>query len=436
MLKLERASWRKAAKVAARYWGLVPAVLIALALFAKLHPKVYQFDYYISDEIWYATSSRNVLAKYLGVNVTVSYETTNESFAYPKHVSLDYCNLEHPPLPKYLIGLCYLLFGYWPWSWRYPSLVLSSALPLLAYFAARKLGGEAAGVVSSLFVYFDPMVNNMGFVAFLDVYLGFFALLTFVFVAYDKEKLSFIGEGLALSSKWNGVFFAPLLLLRDFKNGVPVAKSVARTAAFVFLVYLVINAPLLVVDGPLTWVNNHYHYIFSWHLREKAHMIIEEPGAKDWRQFICDPLGWMFNKNPWPLYYQKVNVTTESGSRVEYVLVKAEMLVPVSYAFWALVGLCLPLLRPRFWKKHYGVFLYFAFPLSFLGGHLLLWAIGTISQLSFYAFPLAVALDVAVPSVAVWCAAHYDELFQEWKSLLRWVLGKEAVVSQQVPLKA
>jgi hypothetical protein len=128
---------------------------------------------YISDEVWYVASARNILHDVFRTPAasdyyTVSYECMTpglfivktyqnmpgvytaaglppcyirRGFPYPdKEGILSYYNLEHPPLAKYVIAAVEAVRDE-PIFWRLPSMALGAATLLLVFLTARKLAG-------------------------------------------------------------------------------------------------------------------------------------------------------------------------------------------------------------------------------------------------------------------------------------------------------
>ncbi len=161
---------------------------------------------YVSDEVWYVSSARNILIKifhqepripgkegatlilnrsfskgYIGslasrynvsivdtrysdlkralyveapdkerlqefireVNETYGVKAVVPGWRLPDHNNIqEYLNTEHPPLGKYLIALSIYLFGDYPTYWRYPSIAAGVLLILLIYLITYRITGN------------------------------------------------------------------------------------------------------------------------------------------------------------------------------------------------------------------------------------------------------------------------------------------------------
>ncbi len=133
-------------------------------------------------------------------------------------------NLEHPPLGKWIIGWGERIFGYETFGFRIGAALLGTLTILLLYLLARRLFAStlAASVTSGLLAFdFLHFVHSR--VAMLDVFLLFFAVASFLLLIVDRDKLFAIfataarrdrrwryaagaAAGLALASKWSGIF--------------------------------------------------------------------------------------------------------------------------------------------------------------------------------------------------------------------------------------
>jgi dolichyl-phosphate-mannose-protein mannosyltransferase len=96
----------------------------------------------------------------------------------------------HPPLGKWLIALGIQAFGFRSFGWRVVPAIFGSVLPALVYALARKLFenrwiGGVAGVLTA--TEFLQIVQSR--VAMLDIFLAFFVVLGFLYLAYDRAAL-------------------------------------------------------------------------------------------------------------------------------------------------------------------------------------------------------------------------------------------------------
>ena len=138
----------------------------------------------------------------------------------------------HPPTGKWLIAGGIKLFGYTPFGMRFMSAVFGVGLVLLVYLLADRLFRKRwISIVSALLVATDFLLIVESRIAMLDIFLAFFIVLGFLFVAMDRERVLAIRDhfneddagpppprglrnrllagasfGLALSVKWSAIY--------------------------------------------------------------------------------------------------------------------------------------------------------------------------------------------------------------------------------------
>jgi dolichyl-phosphate-mannose-protein mannosyltransferase len=138
----------------------------------------------------------------------------------------------HPPLGKWLISPGIKIFGYDSFGWRISAVVFGVALVLVVYLLAERLfKSRWIALVSALLVATDFLLFVQSRVAMLDIFLGFFIALGFLFLAIDRDNAVQVKDavesgspdpppirrlenrlaaglafGLAMSVKWSAVY--------------------------------------------------------------------------------------------------------------------------------------------------------------------------------------------------------------------------------------
>ena len=174
-------------------------------------------DQLIFDELYYAKDA--CLYAGLGEGRCETPRATEQSWV-------------HPPLGKWIIATGILLYGYSPMGYRAMAAVFGTLLVFLVYVLARKLfrdrwvAGAAAFLVAT-----DFLLIVQSRVAMLDIFVAFFAVLGFVFLAFDRERMLLLREharagasgkaparepewralagaafGMGLAVKWSGIW--------------------------------------------------------------------------------------------------------------------------------------------------------------------------------------------------------------------------------------
>ena len=177
-------------------------------------------------------------------------------YPYPDHPGIiNYLNFEHPPLAKYVIAGVMLLSDN-PIAWKIPSLILGSAIILLAYLVARKVFGAIEGIIASVFIFTEQTVKAMSMVAMLDIYLAFLTLLAlYLAVRFKNVWPSTLTVGLAASAKMSGAFAIPALLALSVKKGF--LKRLPAIILAPIAVYTLASTPVILYFGGVwKWINN------------------------------------------------------------------------------------------------------------------------------------------------------------------------------------
>lgn len=134
----------------------------------------------------------------------------------------------HPPLGKWVIAAGEALFGPNPFGWRIAVAILGIISVLLLARIVRRLSGSTAiGTVAGFLLAIDGMHIVMSRTALLDLILGFWVLIAFGLLVLDRDFvrkrpftnpnalgprpyrwLAAIALGLAIATKWSGLWFA------------------------------------------------------------------------------------------------------------------------------------------------------------------------------------------------------------------------------------
>lgn len=210
-------------------------------------------------------------------------------YPYPDSSGImSYMNYEHPPLVKYILALTMLVDDK-PLTWRLPSLLLGSAILVLAYLAARRVFGEAGGLAAAIFVLSEQTVRAMSMVAMLDIYVSFFTLLALYLALRGGLLGSTLVVGLASSAKMTGFFNIPSLLA-SFLGKRRLRVLLPSAFGLPSLVYLLCSFPVMAhLGGFKPWLSELLGAL-KWHVTPRG----EGPPS-------TDPLGLLFGFNAFPL---------------------------------------------------------------------------------------------------------------------------------------
>lgn len=110
---------------------------------------------------------------------------------------------EHPPLAKALIGVSVALVGYRPTAWRVASVVAGIATVALVYLLVLALvGATTPAAVAASLLAIEPIHVVHSRIAMLDVFVGLFAVLAFLFAVLDRRQIERRASGLPSHWGW------------------------------------------------------------------------------------------------------------------------------------------------------------------------------------------------------------------------------------------
>ena len=135
----------------------------------------------------------------------------------------------HPPLGRILIGAGMALFGAdSATGWRIAAAVFGTATVLLIYLVARTLTRSIplATVASGLFAI-DGLGIVLSRIALLDIFLTFFVVLTFWFVALDHQRTAERWAALWVAREGDAPMWGPLLWNRPWLIAAGAAAGAA-----------------------------------------------------------------------------------------------------------------------------------------------------------------------------------------------------------------
>ncbi|MEM4601808.1 MAG: glycosyl transferase, partial [Desulfurococcaceae archaeon] len=334
-----------------------------------------------------------------------------------------YINWEHPPLGKYLVSLVMLLFGDTPFYWRTPVVTLGVFTAILVYLSILKLTGSVvASALGAALAAIDPLSRAVFSIVLLDGYVAFFAVLSLYMALSKRYRLALFTAAIGGLFKASGLFTAlPLALLVSWDEASSGGKRSLWRFAFSLLYYLFIVAvlylslltlasiPLISYMGLSSWFNTALVGALKWHLSTKC----TGPSCP----ISSAPWDWLMGQNSFTLYIYP------SGEAVY-----ARGLVPLWALSLALVVLFVPLTLRDMRKNVSPLMLYAGIWL----GYILIWALGSRTQYSFYAIHLEPLVYINAASFMYAIIADSDVLL---KALRAWreALGLFAKALKRLP---
>lgn len=407
------------------------------------------YSSYISDEVWYVDSARNLLIK-LGFQPRTPYPSATfflyrwaslDSFelraseqpgilvvkrlekawavyveasswdvirnlstipevyeAKPGHVYGDaeginlYYNMEHPPLGKYLIALSIALLGDSPLSWRIPSMISGGLLCILAGLLAREATRrDLYGALAALLVATDPLVRNMAGVAMLDIFLALFTAASAYCMLKGRLFTASAFIGLAASVKMSGAFLVIPMAFLALARLRSLVKIYMVTAIIPLLVFLAANIPMIALFGLQTWYDQSIAGAISWHLKTKTPEGQGPPSSAPWM--------WFYGESPFYLTVSPDTIATGNVAAYMGSVLLAMAAIPI-HRF-------LPCQR-----------LLMGTAAGVWTGYLGLWILGNHSQYSFYMVQIAPLLSSLFASLLYVFVEHFDLVAALYQKIL------------------
>ncbi len=190
-------------------------LIVVLLLTAFL--RLYRLDFpnkYVFDEVYHAFTAKEFLA---GHKEAWEWWTTP-----PPGVAYEWT---HPPLAKEIMAISmFILHTQDSWAYRLPGVILGILSVYLIYLLGLKLLNNQ---IASLIAAFVFSIDGLNFVqsrtGMNDIYYVTFVLLSLLFLLKKQYFFSALVFGLALTSKWAGIYFLLLILFillkeRKFKQ--------------------------------------------------------------------------------------------------------------------------------------------------------------------------------------------------------------------------
>lgn len=156
------------------------------------------------DEVYHAFTAKVILSPD-AAKAWEWWNTPPTGFAY---------EWTHPPLAKLGMALGMVIFGQNSFGWRLPEAILGTISVLLVYLIAKELfKDELLAILSAAVLSLDGLVLVMSRIGMNDSYMLCFMLLSIYLFLRQKNFLSALSFGLAISSKWSAIWAIPILFI-------------------------------------------------------------------------------------------------------------------------------------------------------------------------------------------------------------------------------
>lgn len=211
--------------------GKLAKILLFSILLFSLLTRVYKLNlpkekYF--DEVYHAFTAGLILH-----NDPKAWEWWNphpEGFAY---------EWTHPPIAKLGMFVGMKVFGENAFGWRIVQAILGTGAVYLVYLIALNIFKDKKTALLSSFIFsLDGLALVMSRIGMNDSYLLFFSLLSIYLFVKDKNLLSSIAFGLAISSKWSAIYVLPILFISHFVFRKKIKISYLSFLILPFLIYV------------------------------------------------------------------------------------------------------------------------------------------------------------------------------------------------------
>jgi dolichyl-phosphate-mannose--protein O-mannosyl transferase len=273
---------------------IAPLVIAIASLLLRLF-NIASIKSFIFDEVYYVDGARDLLA--YGVEVDGSAAEF----------------VVHPPIGKWMIASGIKLFGDNPLGWRIATAVAGSLMILLvAAIVHRLFYSPFLTIIASALMAVDGMALVHSRTALLDNFLALFILTATYFFIRKNYYLTGIFFGLAIATKWSGLYFLALFgliaLYRAFTffNGKDLLKPTLRVIGAFGLtpvaVYLASWSGWFFSDrgwkrdsdsNPFIALKNYHEEILNFHRNlSTAH------------NYEANPWSWLIQGRPTSFFYE------------------------------------------------------------------------------------------------------------------------------------
>jgi len=245
------------------------------------------------DEVYHAFTAKEMLNG--NVAAWEWWNTPPEGFAY---------EWTHPPLAKLFMWGSMSIFKENPFYWRFPGAILGTGVVVLVFLISKKLfKDEVLALISMAFFSLDGLALTMSRIGMNDTYLLFFSLLSIYLFLRNKDFLSSISFGLAISSKWSALWVVPILFVIWLSRKKKFDFKICWFLVIPPLVYLANYIPMFLTGHSLEIFWGMQKQMWWYHTRLKA----THPYTSPW---------WSWPLNVRPVY---LFTTDEIGGMVSRI---------------------------------------------------------------------------------------------------------------------
>ena len=152
-----------------------------------------------------------------------------------------------PPLFHIVTALVYKVFinfneGAADFATKMVSPILGSLTLIFSFLIAKMLFNKKKAFYSLIFLTFIPLSIDYSVFSYIDGMVTFLAVLSVYLALKNKTMLSSITAGLAILTKYNGIFILPVLLFIIYMNYKGNVRTLMKNAAIVSIIPIAIGS--------------------------------------------------------------------------------------------------------------------------------------------------------------------------------------------------
>lgn len=225
---------------------IILVILLLFAYITRLWNVSTPPEYYF-DEVYHAFT-----ANYYAQNDPKGYEWWHSA---PEGVAFEWL---HPPLAKLFQGFSIYVLGDNSFAWRLPSVVFGTLVIWAVYYLTYQLTQRRSlALVAAAVASLDGLLLALSRITMNDIFVTFFIILAFAFhwkyVSQHKRKsakyymlLAGLAAGLAMASKWSGVFVLGLFWLTELIL-LATNKSVSKVKRLIGVLVVFELVPMIIL---------------------------------------------------------------------------------------------------------------------------------------------------------------------------------------------
>lgn len=327
----------------------------------------------------------------------------------------NYLNLEHPPLVKYIIALSMYLLGDYPTYWRIPGIIVGLLIIVFVFLVVAKLtSNKALAMIVSILVAFDPLTRTMSSIAMLDIYVALFTLIAAYFIVARKYNLAIVMTTLGSIVKFSVLFLLLPLMILYVRNELK--KDPTPINMLVSLSRYILVSVMLFLGFQLIVSIPIIMYIgiSSWFEQSLIGAILWHASTK------CVGATCPVSSAPWDWFIG-------ANAFVLYYFTNGETLRAMG--FWPLwtISLSLSLIFLPAYRRDRRFGYSSLILLGLIASYVFLWIIGGRTQYSFYSaqfIPFVYMTLIISVAYIILDNEKLGKVFMDWKKLFEWLWNR------------